>query len=316
MGVFDSIGGGIGGAVGGLAGGIYGGISDKLGLNRLEHAEELYGGVDPSGHLGAASQQAQRFGAQQQGDVQQMTREGLAAREMLRRRAAGQDSLSAEQLRQGLGTVMAQQQGAAAGASPAGAAMAARNANMNAMQAGVGLSGQQAMAGIQERAAAEQMLNNAILQQRGQSIQGALGGQQGALQGYGAIEQNRTQRYGAAAGAPTPGEQLLGGVSGAAAMYAKSDRRAKTRIRAAEKEGRDLLASLKSYTWDYRDARDGKGRQFGFMAQDLEKTKAGRAAVVDTPGGKVVHGGKVALALAATLPGLDSRLSKLERGKR
>jgi hypothetical protein len=47
------------------------------------------------------------------------------------------------------------------------------------------------------------------------------------------------------------------------------------------------------------------------MAQDLEKVVPD--AVINTPAGKVVHGAKLAGALAAALPGLNKRLEKLEQ---
>lgn len=113
--------------------------------------------------------------------------EAGALREALRRRAAGQDSLSAEQLRQGLGQQLAMQQSMAAGASPANQAMAARTAMMGANRAATGMAGNAALAGIQERSAAEKALQDMILGQRQQDIQASLGSSQnaiGALTGY------------------------------------------------------------------------------------------------------------------------------------
>ena len=42
-------------------------------------------------------------------------------------------------------------------------------------------------------------------------------------------------------------------------------------------------------TWDYKDPDQpgaGYGRQFGVMAQDLEKSEIGKTAVKETPDGK------------------------------
>lgn len=99
----------------------------------------------------------------------------------MRRVARGQESVSAEQLRQALGQSMAQQQSMAAGASPQNAAMAGLMASRNAMNLASGMAGQQALAGIQERQAAQQALAQMLLAQRGQD--------QGAAQfGYGNMQ--------------------------------------------------------------------------------------------------------------------------------
>ena len=100
----------------------------------------------------------------------------------LRRIARGQDSVSAMQLRQALGKNLSQQRSMAASASPQNATMAALMASRNAMQASSGLAGQQALAGIQERQAAQQSLYNALLQRRQQEQQAALQARQLAMQ--------------------------------------------------------------------------------------------------------------------------------------
>lgn len=123
--------------------------------------------------------------------------------------ARGGQSVSAEQLRQALGQNIGAQQSMAAGAAPQNQAMAALMASRNAMQLGSGLAGQQALAGIQERQAAQQALMQALLQQRQQELQAATQGRSTAVAGYGGI---------------TPGkstfEQFAGPVMGAAQIYA------------------------------------------------------------------------------------------------
>lgn len=220
----DHPGGGLGAGIGSSAGsipGVGGLVGGALGLdfNRLAKAEELYGGVDPSGDLRRAAYGSERFGMQGRQGYGQMTGALQGQRDYLNRLMQGQDSMSAEQLRQGLQQVQNQQMSMAAGARPSNAAMAARNASLGAALAGGGMSGQAAMAGIAERQAANQALSQLNLGQRQQDLNAALGGQQNALTGYGAIEQNRTNRYGAAAGAPTTGEQVLGGIQGVASLF-------------------------------------------------------------------------------------------------
>src|SRR5262249_11352646 len=107
-----------------------------------------------------------------------------AALEPLQRLASGQDSISAEQLRQGLQQNVAAQRSLAAGAAPANAAMAARTASIQAARLGSGMAGQQAIAGLQERQQAQQALSQErqqaqsaltemLMQQRQQELQAA-----------------------------------------------------------------------------------------------------------------------------------------------
>ena len=86
----------------------------------------------------------------------------------MQRIARGQESVSAEQLRASLGQTMAQQRSMAAGAAPQNQAMANIQASRNAMNLGSGLAGQQAVAGIQERQAAQNALTQMLMEQRAQ----------------------------------------------------------------------------------------------------------------------------------------------------
>lgn len=119
--------------------------------------------------------------------------ESTALRGQLRDRANGIGLQSTEQLRQGLGQLYGQQRSLAASASPANAAMAARNAAMNIGRAGYGMSGQAALAGIQERNSAMDALGNMLNQQRGQELQAALGSRQNAINAYGGGTPEKSQ---------------------------------------------------------------------------------------------------------------------------
>lgn len=290
---------------------------DKLAKERAQMAEGLYGSVDQGGQIGRVSGQAEQFGQSGQAQYGQLTNEAQRARLMLQRQALGQDSISAEQLRQGLQQNVAAQQSMAAGASPQNSAMAARTASNNAARLGGGLAGQQSLAGLQERQQAQMALNQAILGARQQDITATLGGQQQALSGYGANEQARTNRYGALLGVGMPtstgSERFMGAAGGALGAIAASDRRLKKDVRSGDDDADDLLKGLKAVTHRYKNEEHGKGEFVSVMAQDLEKSRAGRAAVINTPKGKMVHGARLALALAAVMPGLDKRLSKLEK---
>lgn len=106
--------------------------------------------------------------------------EGDQMRGLLRDQATGATSFSAEQLRQGLQQQVAAQQAAAAAASPQNAAMGARTAMMNMGRAQAQMSGQAALAGIAERQAAAKAWSDALLAQRQQNMQAALGSSQNA----------------------------------------------------------------------------------------------------------------------------------------
>lgn len=132
-------------------------------------------------------QAANQFAEWAQGGAMSMTAEAERARRALERQASGQDSLSAEQLRQGLARNMAAQRSAAASASPANGPMAALMAQQQMGRMGAGMSGQAAQAGIQERQAAQQALAQLIMQQRQQDMQAALGSRGNAIGAYGGV---------------------------------------------------------------------------------------------------------------------------------
>ncbi len=223
----------------------------------------------------------------------------------LQNQAAGKNSLSAEQLRQGLQQNLAAQQSMAAGASPRNQAMAARTALMQQGRLGAGLAGQQATAGIQERQAAAQQYNAMLGQMMGNALN-AYGTNMGnALQAYGGYkpEGSFIDKY---------GPMIQGGVT-AAATAAKSDRRAKTDIEPGDAIANDAMRKLPAFAYRYKDERDGAGTQLGPMAQDLEKAGL-KHAVIDTPSGKYVDTRKLSLANTAMVTALARRLDAMEGG--
>lgn len=132
------------------------------------------------------------FADQGQNNYGQMTAEAAQQRDAFRRLASGQDSLSAEQLRQGLQQNMNQQRSMAASASPSNAPMAALHAAQNMGRMGAGMSGQAALAGIQERQQAQNALSNMIMQQRQQDANVALGSRQNATGAFGGVTPDRS----------------------------------------------------------------------------------------------------------------------------
>lgn len=160
------------------------------------------------------AQSAGNFADVATGNYQNLGNQGYGALAGLQATANGQNSVSAEQLRQGLMQRQAQMQSMAAGAAPRNAAMAARTAMIQSNAAGAGLAGQQAVAGLQERQQAQQAYGGLLQGLRGQDLQGSLGGRNAAIQGYGAAN----------AGQPAPsdlqkyGPMIMGGLQMAAGM--------------------------------------------------------------------------------------------------
>lgn len=252
----------------------------------------------------AQGQAASDFANRNETQFRRGGRDAFAQRKYMEDIARGRESVSALQLKQALGQNIAGQQSMAASARPGQGAMAARNAMMNAGRAGSALGGQQALAGIQERQAAQNSLNNMILQQRGQDLQGALGSRTNAVNAFNPQGPSGSDKQAAAAGQIG---KLLGLLS---------DKTKKKNIRDASKDSEEFIKSLKAYKYDYKDSQYGKGEQLGIMAQDLLKSKHGKQAIVPTKAGLMVHGPKLAAAVASSLPGMLSRIEQLEgKGK-
>lgn len=232
----------------------------------------------------------QQFADERGGGPFRGQQEALA--NLLMRQAQGQDSLSAEQLRQGLGQLQAQQMSTMAGARPSNAALASRTASQNMGNVGAQMAGNQAMAGIAERNAASQALGGVLGQARGQDIGAYLGANQlsaqeaqNQQQAQFGREQIRANRYGTAMQSPSVGEVTLGALQGFGGLLAMSDRRAKENI-----------AKLPVYTYHFK----GSGAPHaGPMAQEVEAVAPD--AVVDTPVGKAIDLRKGAEPIAEAL---------------
>jgi hypothetical protein len=119
-------------------------------------------------------------------------------------------------------------------------------------------------------------------------------------------EQAQMQQTGALIGA---GGQLVGG-----AMMA-SDRRLKRDVKRNASDVDEMLDALKPQRYRYKDEKHGKGEVHGIMAQDLEKSRAGRAMVVELPEGKHVDVNKAVSAALAMGARLNERLRAVEARK-
>lgn len=283
--------------------------SDFLGIGRKTPKE--YKQIDPHGQISGEADRASGLA-----DAATANQFGARSRQseladMLERQARGEDLYSPELLRQGLEQQVAGMQSMAASAAPRNQAMAARNAMLQGGRAMSGLSGQQALASIREQQAAQQALGGVLGGMRGQDLQAALGSRGQALQGYGALEDARTRRYGALAGQPTGMQSLLSAGGGLAALLA-SDRRLKRDIKPGDEKVRQLADGLEAYAYRYKDAKHGTGEQLGILAQDLERAGL-ESAVMDTPEGKMVDAAKLSGALAALAGNLHRRVGALEK---
>ncbi len=216
--------------------------------------------------------------------------------------ASGKTSISREMLRQGLQQQYGQQRSMAAGASPQNAAMAARTGAMNMQRASTGMSGQAATAGMQEQMAARQAQSNFLQNWRNQELQATQGARGQAISAYGGAkpEASWMEHY---------GPMIQNGIS----AIAMSDERLKKDITDGDAKSKAITDKLKSYSYNYKDSKHGKGEQFGVMAQEMEAAGLGHA-VIDTPDGKAVHGAKAALSGLALTAALARRVSKLEGG--
>lgn len=255
--------------------------------------QQLYGQADQAGQF--ANQAQTQWGQYQD--------QGRASLDALQRQANGENSVSALQLQQGLQQNLAAQRSLAASASPQNSAMAARTAAIQSGRLGAGLAGQQAVAGQQERNAAQSQYGQMLGQLSGQSSQAALASRQTAVTGYGAGDAGTPEK----SGIDKYGNAIVGGL---AAIF--SDRRLKTDVRSGDAAATQVASALPSAIFRYKDQKNGGGDQLGVMAQDLQGVGLGQA-VVDTPHGKMVNGAKLATANTAMIGALARRLSQVER---
>lgn len=115
------------------------------------------------------------------------------------------------------------------------------------------------------------------------------------------------------AGIAKVGNAIMGGVTGVAGG-AMSDERAKRDVHSGDAKAEDFLDAIKAYDYRYKPesgADDGQ-RHVSAMAQDLEKTQAGRAMVHDTPRGKVVDYTEGFATMLAAQGNLNARMREIE----
>jgi hypothetical protein len=76
----------------------------------------------------------------------------------------------------------------------------------------------------------------------------------------------------------------------------------------------DFLSKLKPVSYDYKQPEvDGEGRQYGVMAQDMERSPMGASMVEETPRGKMVDTRKAAMGSLASLADHHDRIGRMEQ---
>jgi len=107
---------------------------------------------------------------------------------------------------------------------------------------------------------------------------------------------------------------MMGGGAGGGAMMAFSDENLKENIEPTPKTDiKAFVDSLDFKKYDYKDKEMGEGKQFGMIAQDLEKTEVGKSMVEDTPKGKAVNYAKSQAVTLGILKDLTERMEDVER---
>lgn len=108
--------------------------------------------------------------------------------------------------------------------------------------------------------------------------------------------------------------QFIGGLAMSGATAFASDKTLKTDIKKVDAS--QFLDELTAYTFKYKNPKKhGEGKQFGVMAQDLEKSKLGKQAVVKKEDGKYVDTVKSIGPMLAALANLHERLKDIEEDK-
>jgi len=247
-------------------------------------------------------EQMQQFRNAQMQQMQQL--QGIAGGQQ-----KGAGELAAERQAQ---NALAMQQSMARMARGGDAAMAMRNAANNATAIGQSAAGQGQQAALEDQMRAQGLLANVTGQARGQDI-GQFGqnqqGQMNYLDMLRQLGQAQQQTQG----------QMIGGLmntAGTLGGYAlMSDERLKTDVANADVDIDEMLSGLVAKRYRYKDESLGKGSRVGIMAQDLERSRAGRDIVMETPRGKALDMNKALSAVLASSARLHKRLSDLEKAR-
>lgn len=271
-----------------------------------QQAPQLQMGADP--FRAAQMQQLQQLqgvaSGQQQGAgelaAQRQYAQALAAQQAQARMARGGNAALAYR--------NAANQSAALGSTAAGMGQQAAMQDQQQAQGMLGQVGAQGRAGDFSTANA-----NAGYQQGTNQLNS--GNYLGLMNQLGGMNQNElAAKQAVTLGANQNQANLLGGLLSTAGQAAgmKSDERLKTDITDARREVDEMLDSLLPKAYVYKDSKHGVGRRVGIMAQDMERSKAGRDIVSDKPDGKELDINKALSAALASSARLNERVRELE----
>ena len=245
------------------------------------------------------------------GSARDASTAGAMTRGAMRQQVAGNNQINQNMMGQQLAAQQAFA-GAAGDARGLDAQLSLGNAG-NALQAGMANQStfmQTGQANQQAGLQGQQLKNNLLMQYMEQGLtaeQAALKAESDFVasvqSGYNQSMASRGSMFGG-------GAQGIGAIAGGMAM---SDRRQKKNV--TDFDSREFLKALSGKSYDYKDTSKpgtAEGRRFGIMAQDLERSEAGRSIVKETPHGKMVDVQQgFGLALAA-MADLNKRISKME----
>ena len=105
------------------------------------------------------------------------------------------------------------------------------------------------------------------------------------------------------------GRLISGGTQATAMTAILSDKNAKEDIKNSDSETQDFLDNLQAYEYNYKGKSD---KNLGVMAQDVEKSNAGKEIVTDLNGYKALDKDKVLSALLASVANLNKRIREIE----
>ena len=268
----------------------------------------------------------------------------LAQMGQLQQIASGQQQGAGElAVQRQYANALAAQQAQARMARGGNAALAYRNAANQSAALGSTAAGMGQQAAMQDQTNAQGLMGQVGAAGRGADINvananagyQANANQQNAanyLQFLNQLNQTNMSKYNADLGIGSSREGadaaraggLLQGVGSAMSMFggaaAASDERLKTDVSDARGDIDRMLEGLSTargaVSWNYKDRKYGEGRHVGIMAQDLERSDAGKRLVTDTPEGKMVDVRKAAMATLAASARLHERLKALEGNAR
>lgn len=293
---------------------------------RFAHEGQITGLIN-QGLAGLPNRQAAQLAGGPQDQMRQMQ---LSQAQQLQGIAGGQQQGAGElAVQRQMQNALAGQQAMARMRGAGG--LGYRDSARNSAAIGLNAAGMGQQAAMQDQMNAQGLLQNALAGARGQDIglansnaqlqqnqtqmndqqymallQSLQGMDAQKLQAQMALYQQAAQKQGMLGPLLSAGGQI-----GAAAMMA-SDERLKTDIAEAGGEVDAMLDALKPYRYRYTDERFGRGERAGIMAQDLERSEAGRRIVTETTEGKMLDVNKALSATLAMNARLNERLRKLE----